>query len=257
MTKTAIRASAIKSIGKKGGGIGASGDHGKRLDETSQGRVVNDDPPICWSKAGGADFDYAGAVGGRDTDGLELVAGFRAHKKEFGAGEHKSSALALQVLAVVSPEWLEEAGDPKDPDNPRVRELVENAHAWAESWGGKGSVFSLRYDRDEKGSDVIQYPTRTSKFSVAWISVANLSLRFPDSSFVMKVKSLFIYYSTHGMISFFQLVETNKPPFKFRKPTNAPDPLVSPQTQLTFTHINDIGNSNRTHGHRNKPNCPK
>jgi len=56
---------------------------------------------------------------------------------------------------VISPEWLEETGDPHDPDNPRVKALFENAREWAESWAGQGSVWGLRYDRDEAGSGVI------------------------------------------------------------------------------------------------------
>ncbi|WP_215757245.1 hypothetical protein, partial [Gluconobacter sp. P5H9_a] len=47
-----------------------------------------------------------------------------------------------------------------------VQQLVDEAQAWAESWGGAGAVWGLRYDTDEKGSgvvDVFMSPVREQR----------------------------------------------------------------------------------------------
>ena len=86
----------------------------------------------------------------------DYVEAFKAHKRETGAGERKGADLAIEFKAVVSPDWLAEGGaDPRDPSNPRVQQLVAEARAWAESWGGKGAVWAVRYDTDEKGAGVV------------------------------------------------------------------------------------------------------
>src|SRR5690606_15350418 len=106
-------------------------------DPVAQSRIVIERDPIAWSKAGGLDY----------------VDAFKAHKRETGAGERKGAGLAIEFKAVVSPDWLAEGGaDPRDPENPRVRQLVAEAQAWAESWDGKGAVWAVRYDTDEKGA---------------------------------------------------------------------------------------------------------
>ncbi|KXV42543.1 hypothetical protein AD936_11840 [Gluconobacter japonicus] len=61
----------------------------------------------------------------------------------------------MEFKVVVSPEWLAETGDPHDAANPRVQQLVEEAKAWAESWGGGGAVWGVHYDTDERGSGVV------------------------------------------------------------------------------------------------------
>ena len=140
--KAVIRAGSLKSIGTGRGGIASAESHAKRLDPVAQGRVVEPRDPIAWCKAESGPMDY--------------VEAFRAHKREFGAGERKGAGLAIEFKAVVSPEWLAEGGaDPRDPNNPRVRQLVAEAQAWAESWGGGGSVWAVRYDTDEKGAGVV------------------------------------------------------------------------------------------------------
>ena len=140
--KAAIRAGALKTIGSGRDGIQSAESHAKRLDPVAQGRVVIERDPIAWSKAKSGALDY--------------VEAFKAHKQETGAGERKGSALALEFKAVVSPDWLAEGGaDPRDPNNPRVQQLVAEAKAWAESWGGKGAVWAVRYDTDEKGAGVV------------------------------------------------------------------------------------------------------
>ena len=140
--KAAIRAGSLKSIGTGRGGIASAESHAKRLDPVAQGRVVEPRDPIAWSKAGSGPLDY--------------VEAFKAHKRETGAGERKGAGLAIEFKAVVSPDWLAEGGaDPRDPNNPRVQQLVAEAQAWAESWGGNGSVWAVRYDTDEKGAGVV------------------------------------------------------------------------------------------------------
>jgi hypothetical protein len=139
--KTAIRAGSLKSIGTGRGGIAAAESHAKRLDPVAKGRVVHPSDPIAWSKAEGGHLDYVDA--------------FKAHKRETGAGERKGASLAMEFKAVVSPDWLAETGDPRDAANPRVQQLVAEAKAWAESWGGAGAVWAVRYDTDEKGAGVV------------------------------------------------------------------------------------------------------
>ena len=86
---------------------------------------------------------------------MDYVAAFGAHKRLTKAEERKGSALAMEFKAVVSPDWLAETGDPRDAANPRVQQLVAEAQAWAESWGGAGSVWAVRYDTDERGAGVV------------------------------------------------------------------------------------------------------
>lgn len=140
--KASIRAAGIKSINRGKGGLGASEDHGKRLDETSRRRIVMDRKSLNWSKAG-------------EGKGLELIEAFKAHKKEFGAKERKNCEIGTHLLVTVSPEWIAEAGDIHDEANPHIEKLINEAVNWAESWQGKGAVFAWRFDLDEKGSGVV------------------------------------------------------------------------------------------------------
>ena len=149
--KAAIRAGALTSVGKgKGrGSISAAESHAKREDPVAKRRSIRASPPVAWSKAE-AMPSFLG------SGPLDYVAAFAAHKRETGAGERKRAALAMEFKAVISPDWLAEGGaDPRDPNNPRVQQLVAEAKAWAESWGGKGAVWGVRYDTDEKGAGVV------------------------------------------------------------------------------------------------------
>ena len=72
----------------------------------------------------------------------------------------------MQALCVVSPEWVQQAGDLHDRANPRYIALFDQAKAWAESWAGKGAVFGVRLDLDEKGGAVVDLmiaPVRDSR----------------------------------------------------------------------------------------------
>lgn len=150
MFKAAIRVNKITTVAQLRG----SSLHAQRHDITGKARVREDAEPgfgLAWSKAENA-RDY--------------LAAFRAHKAELKAGERKGAPIALQALCVVSPEWVEKAGDLHDPDNPHNRQLFDQAKAWAESWAGEGAVFGSRLDLDEKGGAVVDLmiaPVRASR----------------------------------------------------------------------------------------------
>ena len=150
MFKAAIRVNKIKTIAQLRGLT----HHAERADEVGRARVREDavaGDALAWSKAEG-DRDY--------------VAAFKAHKAELGAGERKNAPIAMQALCVVSPEWVQQAGDLHDRANPRNVALFDQAKAWAESWAGKGAVFGVRLDLDEKGGavvDVLVSPIRESR----------------------------------------------------------------------------------------------
>lgn len=150
MFKAAIRVNKIKSVAQLRGAT----LHAERHDEIGRARVREGAEPglaLAWSKA--------------ETD-RDYLAAFKAHKAELKAGERKNAPLAMQALCVVSPEWVQQVGDLHNPENPRNRALFDQAKAWAESWAGKGSVFGLRLDLDEKGGavvDVMIAPVRESR----------------------------------------------------------------------------------------------
>lgn len=88
-------------------------------------------------------------------DGRDVVDCFKQFKAETGIKEQKSASVALHLLCIVSPEWLQETGDPRDPENPRVKELFRESQKWAEQTFGPGSVIASRLDVDESGSGVV------------------------------------------------------------------------------------------------------
>src|SRR5574343_672795 len=107
MFKAAIRVNKITTLAQLRGAT----IHAERADETSRARLREGAEPgtgLAWSKAE-SDRDYLGA--------------FKAHKLELEARERKGAPLCLQALCVVSPEWVKDAGDLHDPQNPRNRTL--------------------------------------------------------------------------------------------------------------------------------------
>jgi hypothetical protein len=150
MFKAAIRVNKIKTVAQLRGAT----LHAQRHDEIGRARVREGAVPgtaLAWSKA---------------ETYRDYLAAFRAHKAELKAGERKGAPLAMQALCVVSPEWVQQAGDLHDPKNPRNIALCRQARAWAESWAGKGAVFGLRLDLDEKGGAVVDLmiaPVRDSR----------------------------------------------------------------------------------------------
>lgn len=59
-------------------------------------------------------------------DGRDVVDCFKQFKAETGIKEQKSASVALHLLCIVSPEWLAEAGDPKDPRTPEFGSCFVN-----------------------------------------------------------------------------------------------------------------------------------
>lgn len=121
----------------------AQSAHARRQDTTSPARIRPDaeaGTALAWSFDDGPRPDYGAA--------------FKALKKARGAGERKGAQLGLHMLVGVSPDWVQEAGDLHDPANPRNRELLEAARAWADSWSG-GGCYAARLDLDETGGAVV------------------------------------------------------------------------------------------------------
>lgn len=150
MTKAAIRVNKITSIAQLRGAT----LHAERQDETGKARVREGavaGEALAWAKS--------------DNDRDYLTA-FKSHKAETGASERKGAPIGMQVLCVVSPEWIEQTGNLHDRNNPRNQLLFEHAKAWAESWAGEGSVFGVRLDLDEAGGGVVDLmiaPVRESR----------------------------------------------------------------------------------------------
>lgn len=142
--KSGVRAGSMK-------GAGSAEAHAKRQDEIAKKRQVRKSKPVAWSKGPGP---------------LDYVEALKAHMIEMRAEARKNAAQAIEFKCVVSPEWLAETGDPRSAENPRVLQLVDEAKRWAESWGGKGAVWAVRYDTDERGSgvvDVFMSPVREQR----------------------------------------------------------------------------------------------
>jgi hypothetical protein len=150
MFKAAIRVNKITSISQLRGAT----LHGQRADETSRARLREGAEPgegLAWSKA---------------EDDRDYLAAYKAHKTELEARERKGAPLCMQALCVVSPEWVQQAGNLHDPENPRNQQLFDQAREWAESWAGEGSVFGARLDLDEAGGAVVDLmvsPVRESR----------------------------------------------------------------------------------------------
>lgn len=184
----------VRNLKTSGGGnlksfsqIQSAESHAKRLDLTSQDRQVkgrSEENNYFWSKAGE----------GLEEGGADYTKAYRAHKKEFGIKtERKGAAMAQHLLVGVSPEWLAEAGDARDLNNPRVRQLIEEAKTWAESWMGEGAVWAVRYDTDEKGAgvvDILSSPIREQRHksgsSKPSISVNKANTELADKHGLMK-----------------------------------------------------------------------
>ena len=145
----AIRCSRISRIKQ----LESMTAHARGMDEKCKTRRVKDGPrAIAWSLASGKNTARVVEVG-EETSDTDLVAAFRQHKKDHGAGERPNSAFALHLLAIVSPEWLEEIPKSK---RQRREALTAEAVKWAnKAFGPPDSVFAARYDVDEAGQGVV------------------------------------------------------------------------------------------------------
>lgn len=136
----AIRVQKIKSLST----VKAAEAHGRRLDEASSKRVEKDRSPLSLAFS-----QYS------PDDPLALEGAYKAFKKATGASEGKGAAIMAHMIAVISPEVLAESGDPRDPNNPKVRALFEQAQTWARSEFGETSLVAARLDVDEAGAGVV------------------------------------------------------------------------------------------------------
>jgi hypothetical protein len=97
--------------------------HGKREDETSKARVINDEPPLT-------------------TTGLDLEALYLAHVD--GAYIPKAQSVAIELL-------LQFPADLVDGEDPEY--MLKHTRAFAETVWGPEAIFADRVDRDEKGRE--------------------------------------------------------------------------------------------------------
>ena len=119
-------------------------NHARGLDETSRGCTVRKGPRVfAWSNV---TDKFRQVPVGDDSPATDLVAAYRKHKENHQAGEGAKSSFALHLIAVASPEWLDE--DPKLTDK-RRRALIVEATKWANKALGPGTVFAARYDVNE------------------------------------------------------------------------------------------------------------
>lgn len=137
---SAVRCYNVKTIQA----LASAREHAFRRDENSKKRVdlSKTDLSLVSSK-------YA------PDNPRDVVEAFKNFKSETGIKEQKGASVCLHMLCVVSSEWLQETGDPRDPENPRVQELFRESQKWAEAKFGPGSVIASRMDMDEAGSGVV------------------------------------------------------------------------------------------------------
>jgi hypothetical protein len=84
---------------------------------------------------------------------FDLWSAFKSHQKASGGRERKNGPLMLHALFIVSPEWIQAAGDLHDKNNPRNQQLFAQAMACArEEIGG---LVAARLDLDELGGGVV------------------------------------------------------------------------------------------------------
>ena len=89
---------------------------------------------------------------------LALVDAFKAFKRDTGAVEGQGkAALALHIIAVVSPDLIAPKDDPArhDPATPMNRVVFDQAQAWARAQFGDASLIAARMDMDEAGAGVV------------------------------------------------------------------------------------------------------
>ncbi|MDN7351319.1 hypothetical protein [Acetobacter senegalensis] len=136
----AVRVQQIKSMAT----IRMAEAHGKREDEVSEKRVEKS-------------RTFLNLVASRYSPAapLELEIAYKAFKEATGASEGKGAAIMAHMIVVISPDVLAETGDPRDPNNPKVQALFEQAQAWARSEFGEESLIAARLDVDEKGAGVV------------------------------------------------------------------------------------------------------
>lgn len=127
--------------------------HGRREDESSKRRadLAKTANNLAWSAV---------------DDQLDVIGAYKKRKSDTGAQEYKGASVALHFLVGVSPEWITQAGDVHDPQNPHNKALFTEARKWADATFGAGSTVAARLDLDEAGSgivDLVVVPVAESK----------------------------------------------------------------------------------------------
>ena len=123
-------------------------DHGKRLDERSQARMINQDPPLT-------------------TTGLDLVELYERHIA--GAKLHGGKKRVIHINFQFPDELVD--GD----DGPY---MLKHACEFVEAIFGDEAIFANRLDRDEKGRKNVdifvapKYLKHTKKGSHVWVSTS-------------------------------------------------------------------------------------
>ena len=138
--KTCIRLHKVRSLTN----LAAIQSHGRRLDPSSKGRVDADrtNRNVAFSA-------YC------PDDPLSPVKAWKKAKAALGASTYGQAPIAAHVLAIISPECIDAAGDRYDPRNAVNILLVKEAVVWAEVVFGRGAVFAGRLDLDEAGAGVV------------------------------------------------------------------------------------------------------
>jgi len=137
---SAVRCKRINNIQ----GLSSAGQHARRLDKSSPKRVDASRTHLTLTES-----TYL------PDDSRNVLGAFKAFKDATGTKEQKGASMALHLLLVVSPEWIDASGDRHDPNNPRNRMMFDQAKQWAEKEFGEGSVICSRMDMDEKGAGVV------------------------------------------------------------------------------------------------------
>lgn len=123
--------------------------HGKRLDESSQGRKISDEQPVT-------------------TTGLDLTELLAVH--EAGAKRQGGAKYCAMHMLVQFPKELVDGDD--------AQLMLDHARAFAESVFGKEAVFADRVDRDEGSRHVVdlliapKYTKKTKAGETTWISLS-------------------------------------------------------------------------------------
>lgn len=110
---------------------------------------------------------------GSDKKQLSLIDSLEHFVEKNGANFYnsKTAAKCLHLIVAVSPEWVAEKTDSRNPDeNFRLVELMRAAKGWVEEAMGDGNecVFATRLDLDETGAgnvDVLVAPLRENRRS--------------------------------------------------------------------------------------------
>lgn len=149
--KAFTRTKPIKSVQY----LSAQSKHARRQDQTSDLRVRDDAErglSLSWTFEDGPTPEFTTRTASDDKQ-PDYLAAFKAFKKTNGVGERKGAQMGIHLFVGVSPEWIKEGGDLHNPDNPRNKQLMAAAVAWANTWSN--GVYAARMDLDETGSSVV------------------------------------------------------------------------------------------------------